>query len=128
MVMLLKNLDVKNGLVNGARGLITGFSKGGQPIVKFSNGKVATMHPETWTINVGMGRVITRKQVPLQLAWGISIHKSQGMTLECVELDLSRCFEVGQAYVALSRARSLEGLRVVNFSASCVKAHPSVIK
>lgn len=97
---------------------------------------------ETWVVPVGVGRSASRRQIPLQLAWGISVHKSQvrrhsqtrkghlsdpfplqGMTLDSVELDLTRCFEYGQAYVALSRARSLEGLCVRRFSvfggASC---------
>eukprot|EP00035_Acanthoeca_spectabilis_P032052 m.16929 g.16929 ORF g.16929 m.16929 type:complete len:614 (-) comp5113_c0_seq1:133-1974(-) len=127
-VMLVKNLDVKRGLANGSRGVVVEITKSGYPLVRFQSGVQQTMHPETWVVPVGVGRSASRRQIPLQLAWGISVHKSQGMTLDSVELDLTRCFEYGQAYVALSRARSLEGLCVRRFSAACVRAHPAVLR
>lgn len=70
----------------------------------------------------------TRYQVPLMLAWAISIHKSQGQTLDRVKVDLGKVFEKGQAYVALSRATSLDTLQILNFNASKVMAHPTVTR
>ncbi|XP_078455718.1 ATP-dependent DNA helicase PIF1 [Lampetra planeri] len=129
-VMLTKNLDVQRGLVNGARGVVTDFSteKCGLPLVRFACGVVQAVQAERWVVRAGGGNVITRKQLPLRLAWAISIHKSQGMSLDCVEVCLGRVFECGQAYVALSRARSLQGLRVVDFDPCVVRADPDVLR
>jgi ATP-dependent DNA helicase PIF1 len=82
---------------------------------------------EEWKIELPNGEVqAQRSQVPLILAWALSIHKAQGQTLERVKIDLKRIFEKGQAYVALSRATSLAGLEVHNFDKNKVMAHPRV--
>ncbi|KAM4605002.1 ATP-dependent DNA helicase PIF1 [Polymixia lowei] len=128
-VMLTKNLDVQRGLVNGARGVVVGFEPGrqGLPRVRFLCGLTELLKPERWMFKAGGGLYLSRQQLPLKLAWAISIHKSQGMTLDCVEISLTRVFERGQAYVALSRARSLEGLRVMDFDPRVVQADPDVL-
>lgn len=128
-VMLIKNLSVSNNLVNGSRGYVIGFSEQRLPIVKFMNGTEMTVKYDSWSFRVNSaGLMATRRQIPLQLAWAMSIHKSQGMTLDCVELSLSRVFEYGQAYVALSRAKSLENLRIIDFDVNAIKADETVLK
>nr|XP_055058562.1 ATP-dependent DNA helicase PIF1-like isoform X3 [Misgurnus anguillicaudatus] len=135
-VMLTKNLDVQRGLVNGARGVVVDFQPGSQarnypcsglPRVRFLCGAVEVMKRERWMFKASGGLYLSRQQLPLKLAWAISIHKSQGMTLDCVEISLARVFESGQAYVALSRARSLEGLRVMDFDPRVVQANQDVL-
>uniref|UniRef100_A0A674ME72 ATP-dependent DNA helicase PIF1 n=1 Tax=Takifugu rubripes TaxID=31033 RepID=A0A674ME72_TAKRU len=128
-VMLTKNLDITRGLVNGARGVVVAFESGknGLPRVRFLCGVTEVLKPERWVFKSGGGIHLSRQQLPLKLAWAISIHKSQGMTLDCVEISLARVFESGQAYVALSRARSLEGLRVMDFDPQVVRADPDVL-
>ncbi|XP_043942728.1 ATP-dependent DNA helicase PIF1 [Protopterus annectens] len=129
-VMLTKNLDVQQGLVNGARGVVVGFEPGpkGLPLVRFLCGVTQIIKPERWVFKAAGGIYLSRQQLPLKLAWAISIHKSQGMSLDCVEISLARVFESGQAYVALSRARSLEGLRVLDFNPGVVRANPDVLQ
>lgn len=87
------------------------------------------VQPETWTLEDLEGKVeASRSQVPLILAWALSIHKSQGQTLEWVRVDLSKVFEAGQAYVALSRAVRIEGLQVLGFNRRKIMVHPRVIE
>jgi len=128
-VMLIKSLDPDAGLVNGTRGVVHAFSAVGQqhPEVHFTNGQKRVIRPEEWSVSLGGAVVATRSQVPLELGWALSIHKSQGMTLTSVEVSLGRVFEYGQAYVALSRARSLEGLSLVDkVTTDTVRADPQV--
>lgn len=125
--MLLKNINVSAGLVNGARGVIKEF-KDDLPVVKFKNKQEYIAKHEKWVVKSAGGGTLTRKQIPLKLAWAFSIHKSQGLTLDCVEMSLGRVFEAGQAYVALSRAQNLQSLRVLDFKASQVWANPDVLQ
>lgn len=84
--------------------------------------------PETWKIELPNGEVqAQRQQVPLILAWALSIHKAQGQTLQRVKVDLGRVFEKGQAYVALSRATCQDGLQVTRFEPRKVMVHPRVV-
>ncbi len=88
--MLAKNLDVSKGLVNGARGVVTGFEGNmqGYPTVKFMCGATVTIRPQRWTFKVGGGVFICRRQLPLKLAWAVSIHKSQvGIVVMCCFSD-----------------------------------------
>ncbi|XP_035114742.1 ATP-dependent DNA helicase PIF1 isoform X1 [Callithrix jacchus] len=128
-VMLVKNLSVSRGLVNGARGVVVGFEAEGRglPQVRFLCGVTEVIRTDRWTVQVTGSQLLSRQQLPLQLAWAMSIHKSQGMTLDCVEISLGRVFASGQAYVALSRARSLQGLRVLDFDPMAVRCDPRVL-
>lgn len=128
-VVLNKTLDVSQKLVNGSRGLVVGFAGSLHlPIVKFASGEQHTISRETW-VAVANTMQIKRTQIPLQLAWALSVHKSQGMSLDRVVVSLDKVWEYGQAYVALSRVRSLSGLQMSgHFSRSSIKAHPKVQK
>jgi ATP-dependent DNA helicase PIF1 len=114
-VILLKNLDFENELVNGALGTVVGFEdEEGEilPLVRFKK-VTRIMEREEWAMEVGGTQVASRRQVPLNLAWALSVHKSQGMTLQKIEISLERVFAEGQAYVALSRVTGIRGLRIV---------------
>ncbi|KAF5384756.1 hypothetical protein D9757_006264 [Collybiopsis confluens] len=98
------------------------------PVIQFTNGKELFFIPLDFTVNTPLGTMEARReQVPLILAWALSIHKSQGQTLERVKVDLGQVFEKGQAYVALSRATNLKTLEVKNFDPSKVVAHSKVL-
>lgn len=125
-VMLLKNINVSNGLVNGARGVVLKFVES-VPVVQFKSGFQYHAKTEKWSIKTNIGTIVHRKQIPLKLAWAFSIHKSQGLTLDCVEMCLARVFDAGQSYVALSRAQSLQSLRVLDFNSQQVWAHSDVL-
>lgn len=102
------------------------------PVVRFIStdgvARVILCQPEEWKVELPNGEVQAKRvQIPLILAWALSIHKAQGQTLERVTVNLGKVFEKGQAYVALSRATSQEGLRVLGFDKNKVMAHPRVI-
>lgn len=129
-VMCTVNLDMDNSICNGSQGIIVDIviQNGIKiPVVKFSNGVVKHMHPHTWqseeypTLSVA--------QIPLCLAWALTIHKIQGATLQFAEIDVGNSvFEYGQTYVALSRVQSLDGLYLSAFNYEKIQTNPSVIQ
>ena len=124
-VMLITNLDVGSGLVNGSRGVVIGFDTLGAPLVEFLGGQRLPISLHKWEIDGYPG--VFRTQYPLRLAWACTIHKAQGATLDSALIDIgSNTFEYGQAYVALSRVRSLEGLYIHDFTPAAFSLHPKV--
>ena len=127
-VMLTVNLDLDRGLVNGSRGVIIGFDTRGAeplPIVLFKNGLKETVGRHSWYLDDF--QQVVRSQIPLRLAWAGTIHKAQGATLDCALIDIGKStFEYGQAYVALSRVKSIDSLYVYDFAETSIRAHPRV--
>lgn len=117
-VMALRN-DQNKQYVNGSLGTVVNFTsekQGGWPIVEFENGHVVTIKPVCWEMMDGETVLASVAQVPLRCAWAITIHKSQGMTLERAVMDLRRTFAPGMGYVALSRVEKLSGLYLQGLS------------
>lgn len=126
-VMFIKN-DPLGGYVNGTRGVVVNFErKEGWPVVRTYDERIVIAEPQEWKYeDNGHVRAVIA-QIPLRLAWAITIHKSQGMTLDAAEMDLSDVFEPGMGYVALSRVRSLSGLKLMNLSEMALKVHPGIL-
>ena len=128
-VMLLKNIDPEIGLANGSIGIVEDFVPSNRrPVIRFQNGVRWESEKESWTVKNGEELLAERVQHPLRLAWAITAHKSQGMTLDKIRVHLAKVFEYGQAYVALSRARTLDGLFIESTKKGCIKAHPEAVK
>jgi hypothetical protein len=111
--------------VNGTRGRVIGFQSG-QPVVQLVNGKEIKVEPHTWVLEEDGKKKAEAVQLPLRLAWAITIHKSQGMSLDAAEIDLSRSFTPGMGYVALSRVRSLDGLFLAGLNRMAMQLHPDI--
>ena len=129
-VMCVINLDLddnQNPICNGSQGIIKDFDFNGNPIVKFYNGRERTMSPHCWISENCSG--IGVKQIPLILSWAITIHKSQGTSLELAQIDVgSDIFECGQTYVALSRLIRLDGLYLKSFNPCRIKINLKVVR
>lgn len=123
-VMFVKN-NYHEGYVNGTMGTIIGFDNG-MPLVETREGKELMPILDSWGYQQGGMQVAQISQLPLRLAWAITVHKSQGMTLDVVEVDLSKSFAPGMGYVALSRVRSLEGLHIKGLNRQAMMVHPLV--
>ena len=142
-VILLKNEVIEDGactasrLVNGSRGVVVGFAKSEGapasektewPVVQFVNGRQQVCRWMEFTKQLYRKGNCTRMQVPLMLAWAVTVHKSQGMSIDFLKVDLAGTFADGQCFVACSRATNLAGLQICNFRPSCVKTSPLIVQ
>lgn len=130
LVMCTKNISLETGICNGTHGIIIDILRVGDanavPIVQFANGVKMTMSPVAWQSETYP--TISVHQIPLRLAWALTIHKIQGATMDMAEMDIGHTvFEYGQIYVALSRIKSLDGLYLLNFQPAKIKANPKVV-
>jgi ATP-dependent exoDNAse (exonuclease V) alpha subunit len=126
LVMFVKN-NPTVGYINGTVGEVIGFDADDFPIVKTKEGNTYVATPQSWMIE-DQGSIIAEIfQVPLKLAWAITIHKSQGMTLDSALIDLSQAFVPGQGYVALSRVKTLDGLYLKGINQTALMVHPQVL-
>jgi ATP-dependent exoDNAse (exonuclease V) alpha subunit len=123
-VMFVANNFTK-GFVNGTRGTVIDFD-GNTPIVVVQSGKELRVEPHSWVLEEDGRSRAEVTQLPLRLAWAITIHKSQGMSLDAAEIDLSRSFTPGMGYVALSRVRSMDGLYLVGINQMALQLHPLI--
>lgn len=114
--------------VNGTLGVIDSFADDGMPIVKTKDGRKLYPGYTEWKIEERGVEKARISQIPLRLAWAITVHKCQGMSLDSAKMDLSEAFEYGQGYVALSRVRSLEGLYLEGINEKAYQMHPTVVK
>jgi ATP-dependent exoDNAse (exonuclease V) alpha subunit len=126
MVMFVKN-NYQKGYVNGTLGEVINYSDKGYPVVRTLNGTQIEAAPEHWMIEENGQLQADISQVPLRLAWAITVHKSQGMSLDAAELDLRQCFVPGMGYVALSRVRSLQGIRLLGLNQMALQINPDVL-
>lgn len=127
MVVCTKN-NFEAGYVNGTLGRVVDFTgMEGYPVIETSDGKRITIKPASWEMVEDKKVLAAVEQIPLRLAWAITVHKSQGMSLDAAEIDLSKAFVYGQGYVALSRVRSLDGLKMLGMSPTALRVDPKVV-
>ncbi len=124
--MFTKN-SPQGKFVNGTLGTVVGFAPGSAlPIVETSTGRTVEAEPMEWQIEENGKVRATVTQVPLRLAYAMTVHKSQGLSMDAAVIDLSRAFEYGQGYVALSRVRRLDGLHLLGMNQRALEVHPQI--
>ncbi len=126
-VMFVKN-NFEKGYINGTLGVVIDFNRDNFPIVKTFSGRRITAEPVKWIIEEDGEVKAEINQVPLRLAWAITIHKSQGMNLDAAEIDLSKSFTEGMGYVALSRLRKISGLKVLGVNEMAVSVNQEILE
>jgi hypothetical protein len=128
-VMFVKN-NYEQGYMNGTMGDVVAFTEDDNlPLVKITDGRVITAEDQVWSVDDETGKPLaTFTQIPLRLAWAITVHKSQGMTLDAAQIDLGKTFEKGQGYVALSRLRDMEGLRLEALNLKALEVDSLVLR
>lgn len=126
MVMCTKN-NFEVGYVNGTLARVVRFDEG-FPVIETPDGRQITIKPTTWELAEDKKVLASIEQLPLRLAWAITVHKSQGMSLDAAEIDLSRAFVYGQGYVALSRVRSLAGMKIIGMHPNALMVDPKIVE
>lgn len=128
LVMAIKNSQDRK-YVNGSIGIVQDFDEvTGYPIVEFRNGKTVLMQPDSWELRDGNKKRAGLSQIPLRLAWAITVHKSQGMTLDAARIDLRKAFVEGMGYVALSRVKRLDSLSLLGINKMALKISPEALE
>ncbi|MBU6214912.1 AAA family ATPase [Patescibacteria group bacterium] len=126
-VMFTKN-SPQGKFVNGTLGTVVGWSSDGMPIVETHDGGRLTAEPMEWQLEE-QGKVkASVAQIPLRLSYAMTVHKSQGMSMDAAVMDLSRAFEYGQGYVALSRVRRLSGVYLTGLNQRALEVHPEILE
>ncbi len=123
VVMCIKNAPDRK-YANGSLGTVLDFDGNDYPIVELVTGRTVTLKPESWELMDGDKRRAQLVQFPLRLAWAITVHKSQGMTLDAARIDLTKAFVEGMGYVALSRVRSLKHLILDGLNGMALRVSP----
>lgn len=127
VVMFTRN-NFNEGYVNGSIGHVKKIGKNGELTIKLLSGDIVTPDVAKWSIRRKRQDKAWIMQIPLRLAWAITVHKSQGMSLDSASVDLSKTFEFGQGYVAISRVRTLAGLHLAGINDMAFKMHPKVVE
>lgn len=128
-VMCLRNLSFELGIINGSCGTVIDFIDNDSkqfptiPIVKFDNGVEASIKPQTWDVLEEHHTIATRRQIPLRLAYALTVHKSQGLTLPTIVACLRQSFTPGQGYVALSRSCAIDATYLEGYNKGTFRAH-----